>query len=294
MKEDESIYFLCADMGLGLIEQLKKDYPLRVNNVGIGEANMVSVAAGLCNVGFRPYCYTISNFLVERALEQIRNDICLHEYPVVLVGTSTGFDNGILGPTHHVIDEIGVIKGLPHMEIYDPATPSAANVIFNHLKDSLKPAYLRVGKGSWESEKFVFTSLNQMVFDRKESELLVISHGNIYQNIFNALYDNKYASFFCMNKVHPVCHNEIKELFERFPKILIIEDQMVDSGLYNTLCQVLVETQVKNCQLYSHCTPNEYSPDVGDSEYFSEKYGFTIEKIDLIVKKILNKEDYGT
>ena len=115
MHEDTSLFLIVADMGLGLVEKIQNKFPDRFLNVGISEQNMIGIASGLCNVGFRPFCYTISNFLIQRCFEQIRNDICLHNYPVTLVGTSTGFDNGLLGPTHQVIDDIGCIKILPNI-----------------------------------------------------------------------------------------------------------------------------------------------------------------------------------
>ncbi len=116
MRTDPSLFLVTADMGLGLVEPFQQEFPDRFINVGIAEQNMAGVCAGLCNIGFRPLCYTISNFLVERCFEQLRNDVCLHDYPVTFIGTSTGFDNGNLGPTHHVVDDIGCVKGAAKCE----------------------------------------------------------------------------------------------------------------------------------------------------------------------------------
>lgn len=286
MREDQGTYLVCADMGLGLVEPLEAEFPLRVRNCGIAEANMVGIAAGLCSTGFRPFCYTISNFLIERTFEQIRNDICLHDYPVVLVGTSTGFDNGILGPTHHVIDEMGAIKGLPNMEIYDPASPSGSQAIFNHLKKSKKPAYVRIGKGNWEAQGHKFSELNEMIFDRVNADSLVISHGNLYQNVYEAMKDNEKYSLYFMNKVHPVGLTEMMPLFEKYKNIVVIEDQMIESGLYNSLCQLMIESRVKTCQLHPLCTPKTYAHEVGDRDYYYDKYGFTSAKIAALLKNL--------
>lgn len=122
MRRDESLFFIAADMGLGLVEPIQREFPDRFLNIGISEQNMIGIAAGLCNTGFRPFCYTISNFITERCFEQIRNDVCLHKYPVTIVGTSTGFDNGLLGPTHQILDDIGCMKILPEMNIYSPGS----------------------------------------------------------------------------------------------------------------------------------------------------------------------------
>jgi transketolase len=117
MEIDETIFFLTADMGINLVEKFEEKYPDRFLNVGIAEQNLIGVAAGLAESGMRPYVYTISNFLVHRCLEQIRNDIVLHNLPVVLIGTSTGYDNGPLGPTHHMLEDWGTISNLQGIKI---------------------------------------------------------------------------------------------------------------------------------------------------------------------------------
>ena len=109
---NQDLFFLTADMGINLVEKFEEKFPSRYLNVGISEQNLVAVSAGLCNLGYKPFAYTISNFAVHRCLEQIRNDVILHNYPVAILGTSAGFDNAPLGPTHHVIDDWGALKKL--------------------------------------------------------------------------------------------------------------------------------------------------------------------------------------
>jgi transketolase len=76
MNEDKSIFFLTGDTGFNLVESMLEEIPERALNVGVAEQNMIGIASGLVNVGFVPVCYAITNFLVERSFEQIRNDIC--------------------------------------------------------------------------------------------------------------------------------------------------------------------------------------------------------------------------
>ena len=84
MRKDESLFFLTGDTGFNLVEPMFEESPERAMNVGVAEQNMIGIASGLANVGFVPVCYAITNFLTERCFEQIRNDICLHEYKVIL------------------------------------------------------------------------------------------------------------------------------------------------------------------------------------------------------------------
>ena len=75
MEKDDKIFFLTADMGINLVEQIQDKFPARFSNVGIAEQNMIGIAAGLANLGYKPFVYTISNFVIHRCFEQIRNDL---------------------------------------------------------------------------------------------------------------------------------------------------------------------------------------------------------------------------
>ena len=93
----------------------------RFINAGVAEQNMVSVAAGLARAGLRPWVYSIAPFVYARPFEQIRNDVCLHGLPVVLVGNGGGYGYGVMGATHHALEDYGALLCLPHLRAYVPA-----------------------------------------------------------------------------------------------------------------------------------------------------------------------------
>lgn len=153
MNEDERIFFLTADMGINLVEKFEEKFPKRYLNVGIAEQNLIGICSGLYNMGYLPFAYTISNFLIHRCFEQIRNDISLHSYPITLIGTSVGFDNSPLGPTHHVIDDWGILKSLPGFQVYCPGSSEYALSLIPKVIKEKKPSYIRIPKGSFEDPK---------------------------------------------------------------------------------------------------------------------------------------------
>jgi len=285
MRKDEWAFFIVADMGLGLVEPIQQDFPGRFLNTGISEQNMIGVAAGLCNVGFRPFCYTISNFITERCFEQIRNDICLHKYPVTIIGNSTGFDNGLLGPTHQVIDDIGCMKVLPELSIYSPTSLTSTRMVFAEIIEIRRPAYVRIGKSSCDI-KPLENRLNHMVLANSTSDILVITHGTVLDNCVKAASLCDRFSIYCMNKIKPLDKEQLKGLFERFTRIVVIEDHMVTSGLYNSLCQYLVEMRFPRTILYSIGTPEIYEDVVGNKDYFAHRYGYSSEKIAQFISRL--------
>ena len=82
---------------------------------------MVGVAAGLAREGLEPWVYTIAPFGYARAFEQIRNDVCMHGLPVRLLGNGGGYGYGVMGPTHHALEDYGTLMTLPGMTAFVPA-----------------------------------------------------------------------------------------------------------------------------------------------------------------------------
>lgn len=255
MKKDKTIFLLVADMGLGLVEPFEKEFPDRFLNVGIAEQNMIGVAAGLCNLGFKPVCYTISNFIVHRCFEQIRNDVCLHNYPITLVGVSTGFDNGLLGATHHVIDDYGCMKVFPNMQIYSPSTMSSIKLVIEDVFSNNKPAYIRIGKGNFDIE---MNELNGFV-KKSNNNILAITYGTILQKIMKDESD-----IYVMNKLQVT--DELLTIILEYNEVFIIEEHMKSTGLHNTICQFLNEKGVLKKIEYVALRDN-YVTEVGNRDY---------------------------
>jgi transketolase len=142
---DPSFLFLTGDLGFRALEPLRDKMGERFINAGVAEQNMVSVAAGLAKEGLRPWVYSIAPFLYARAFEQIRNDVCLHGMPVVLVGNGGGYGYGVMGSTHHAIEDYGVLLSLLGMRVYIPAFDCDLGDVTRYLIRADHPAYLRLG-----------------------------------------------------------------------------------------------------------------------------------------------------
>src|SRR5271167_2666914 len=113
--------FLTGDLGFKALEPLQSALGQRFINAGVSEQNMVSVAAGLARSGLRPWTYSIAPFLYARPFEQIRNDVCFHGLPVILVGNGGGYGYGVMGSSHHALEDYGVLLSLPGMQVHVPA-----------------------------------------------------------------------------------------------------------------------------------------------------------------------------
>jgi len=143
---NEDFVFLTGDLGFAALEPLRDALGSRFINAGVAEQNMVSVAAGLARKGLRPWVYSIAPFVYARPFEQIRNDLCIHNLPVILVGNGGGYGYGVMGATHHAIEDYGALLTLTNMRCFIPAFDGDVAPMVDLLMASRSPAYFRLGR----------------------------------------------------------------------------------------------------------------------------------------------------
>ena len=139
--------FLTGDLGYMALEPLQKVMGDHFINAGVAEQNMMSVAAGLSREGLEVWAYTIAPFCYARPFEQVRNDITFHKLPVKLVGNGGGYGYGVMGPTHHAIEDYGVLLCLPNMSVFVPVFDEDLGAVVAKVGDSKRTTYLRLGRG---------------------------------------------------------------------------------------------------------------------------------------------------
>jgi transketolase len=142
---DPHAAFLTGDLGYKALEPVREAFGDRFINAGVAEQNMVSVAAGLARVGIRPWAYSIAPFMYARPFEQIRNDVCLHTLPVRLVGNGGGYGYGVMGATHHALEDYGALLTLSAMTVIVPAFGVDVAPAVARADASPGPIYLRLG-----------------------------------------------------------------------------------------------------------------------------------------------------
>ncbi len=145
-ERDQNVLYLTADSGEGGLDRMFRRYfPERSFNFGIAEEHMVAAAAGMALSGKIPFVYTAAPFLAYRAFEFIRNDICLQNLPVKLIGTGSGLSVSSLGATHHSTEDIGVLRCLPNLKILSPATAKQTAACMKDAYYHPGPVYIRLG-----------------------------------------------------------------------------------------------------------------------------------------------------
>lgn len=129
-----------------MLEPLQAMLGERFINAGLSEQNMIGVAAALASQAFDVWVYTIAPFCYARPFEQIRNDLAFHGLPVKLVGNGGGYGYGVMGPTHHAIEDYGVLLTLENFAVFAPAFDTDVRAVVEIAAHCEGPAYLRLGQ----------------------------------------------------------------------------------------------------------------------------------------------------
>lgn len=146
-KNDPNVVVLCADLKESTrAEWFEKEFPDRFIEVGVAEQNMATVAAGMAAVGKRPFIASYAAFSPGRNYEQIRTTIVLNQQPVVIAGMHAGVSVGPDGATHQMLEDIGMMRMLPGMNVIVPGDAEEAKKAVVAAAASKTPTYIRFGR----------------------------------------------------------------------------------------------------------------------------------------------------
>lgn len=149
-KENDKVVALSADLlGSLKMQAFKKDFPDRFFQVGIAEANMMGIAAGLATAGKIPFTGTFANFSTGRVYDQIRQSIAYSGKNVKICASHAGLTLGEDGATHQILEDLGMMKMLPGMTVINPCDYTQTKAATKAIASHKGPVYLRFGRPGW-------------------------------------------------------------------------------------------------------------------------------------------------
>lgn len=252
----EKFIVLSADLGYSVFDKFSQQNPDKFYNAGIAENTMVGVSAGLAMGGKKVFVYSISTFLAEKCFEQIREDICYHDLPVVLIGTGAGFAYGQAGFTHWSNEDIGCLRTIPNLTILSPSDPKELAMLLDESLTYPHPIYFRVGKNG---EKNFCTMENlkigQAYYLAKEKDIALVTHGNIMEEVVAAREllkaDGLNVSLVSSPTIQPYDKQFFDELAKTHGRIYVIEEHSETGGLGDAFRGLgITKIAVENTMLY--------------------------------------------
>ena len=144
MSKDNNVIMVTADLGFGVLDDIKNSFPERFYNVGAAEQLMIGVGVGLAEEGKIPVCYSMSSFILYRPFEFLRNYVNAENIPVKLIGSGRDKDYSHDGLSHWAHDDEQVLSTLPNIKIYKPKNIEELELMFPEFLYSKDPAYLNL------------------------------------------------------------------------------------------------------------------------------------------------------
>lgn len=241
---DEKIIFLTGDLGFQVFDEFKSNFPNRYYNVGIAEAAMVGIAAGLSYSGFKPIIYSIASFLNSRAYEQLRFFCGYNNMKIIVIGAGGGLTYSMSGATHHAMDDIGLALLIPNLLVFSPTGPRELSEILSKSINELRSSYIQIGKFG-EKDIPLLNNVNNKENDYKSVGL--ISTGLISSYIFENLQEYKFknkVSHLHLGQVYPLDEDLLVNFLISHRKIILVEEQIPSSGIYNPILRLINERKL--------------------------------------------------
>lgn len=245
--KDKRVYALISDNGAIVYDKYRRDLAPQYLNLGISEANMLGMAAGMASCGKIPFAYTIGAFLAYRAFEFIRNDICLQRQNVKIVGTGAGEVYSALGPTHHSTEDLGGLRSIPNLTILCPASPLEVKKATIAAYQYDGPVYLRLGTNK-ETEIYrddYNYRIGNAVTLKDGKDITLIGTGSILRDILEVSEELEQegisASVLNMHTIKPIDREAIIKAVNETGKIVTIEDHNIIGGIGSAVAEVIAE-----------------------------------------------------
>lgn len=208
---------------------------------------MLGMAAGMASCGKIPYAYTIGAFLAYRAFEFIRNDICLQNQNVKIVGTGAGEVYSALGPTHHSTEDLGGLRALPNLTILCPASPLEVKKATIAAYEYEGPVYLRLGTNKEPeiyADDYSF-EIGKGVTVKEGNDITLIGTGSILKDILDVAEllrkSGVNTRVINIHTIKPIDKEIIIKAIEETGKLVTVEDHNIIGGLGSAVAEVVAE-----------------------------------------------------
>jgi transketolase len=293
-KNNSNVVALCADLTGSLkMDAFKKDFPDRFFQVGIAEANMMGLAAGMTIGGKIPFTGTFANFSTGRVYDQIRQSIAYSNKNVKICASHAGLTLGEDGATHQILEDIGMMKMLPGMTVIVPCDYNQTKAATLALGTHVGPAYLRFGRPSWPifmaaDRPFTIGKADKLI-DGKDVTIIATGH-MVWQAIeAESKLTEKGISAEVINihTIKPLDVDAILASVQKTKCVITCEEHQINGGLGDSVAQVLARFYPAPQEMVA---VNDSFGESGTPMQLLEKYGLNPNDIVKAVEKVIKRK----
>ena len=274
---DDRIFLLTADMGYSVLETFRDEFPDRFLNTGIAEQNTIGIAAGLASRGKIVFVYSIIPFVTMRCFEQVRLDLAYNFMNVKLVGVGAGLTYGLLGSSHHALEDIAIMRSLPDMTVLCPGDPIETRELIKRSYEYEGPVYIRLGKNGEPKIHSDQTriEIGKSITVLEGNDMALITTSNMLETgkkwVEEWKQDGVNVSLISMPSLKPFDSSTVKNLIDKEIPIITLEEHSVIGGLGSIISQVIA-TIGKPVKFKQIGINDKFSHVVGGHEFQRKKF----------------------
>lgn len=283
-RRDPRVVFIGSDLGAGTLDAMKAELPERFFMEGVSEAAVIGMAAGLAMEGFIPYVNTIATFLTRRCFEQVAIDVCLHELPVRLLASGGGAVYAPLGPTHVALEDIAILRALPHMSIVAPCDADEMRRLMEASLGWPGPLYVRLAKGGDRivSRAELGFAIGRAIPLREPGRVLFVSTGVLTQRALDAATLLRplgvEAGVLHVHTVKPLDDDAILERAAQVELVVTLEEHQRTGGLGSAIAELFADRRQKT-PLSRVAFADAFLEDYGSQDHLLTSAGLDVESI---------------
>jgi transketolase len=292
-KSNSNVVALCADLTGSLkMDAFKKEFPERFFQVGIAEANMMGLAAGMTIGGKIPFTGTFANFSTGRVYDQIRQSIAYSGKNVKICASHAGLTLGEDGATHQILEDIGMMKMLPGMTVIVPCDYNQTKAATLALGSHVGPAYLRFGRPSWPiftgDRPFTIGKADKMI---EGNDVTIFATGHMVWEAIEAeaILAEKGISAEVIN-IHTIKPLDVEAILNSVNKtrcVVTCEEHQMNGGLGDSVAQVLTRFNPAPIEMVA---VNDSFGESGTPAQLLKKYGLSKENIVSASEKVIKRK----
>lgn len=292
-KTNKNIVVLDADLsGSTRTAKFAKVYPDRFFNMGIAEANMMGVAAGLAISGKTVFVSTFAMFATLRPYEQIRNSIASQNLNVKIVASHAGISVGEDGLSHQTIEDIAILRAIPNMKVFVPADAVSAAKMVEEAVNIHGPVYIRMSRSKtpiiYDPETYTFEKGQANILkDANEARVAFLATGNMVfeaQKVADRLEKEGYTTIVAdFSSVKPINKQMLVSIARRSRLVVTLEEHTILGGFGSAVCEVLSDEYPSRVMRIGI---NDIFGESGSPAALFQQFGLSAEEI---YRKVLKK-----
>ncbi len=293
-QQNPNVVALCADLvGSLKMQAFINEFPDRFYQVGIAEANMMGIAAGLATAGKIPFTGTFANFSTGRVYDQIRQSIAYSHKNVKICASHAGLSLGEDGATHQILEDIGMMKMLPGFTVINPCDYNQTKLATIAIAEHQGPVYLRFGRPGWpiftpEDYKFEIGKAYQL---REGSDVSIFATGHLVWFAVEAAKTLAAEGISCelinIHTIKPLDEEAVLDSVSKTACAVTAEEHQMHGGLGDSIAQLLARKMPTPIE---YVAVNDSFGESGTPAELLNKYGLGIANIVSAVKTALERK----